>query len=296
MSICLSLLALAAAFQQPLPQVLNTPGDSISLEFYEGLEGPVFDDAQRLYEEQRYQESAGRFMELYGATGHPVALLLAGNGFYRLNEVDRSIELYLQAMNEGLERMPDVHYNLANAYYAKYRREEAISAFRKVLELTNDTDAMAHYHLAILLDGDGAHDESIAHYRKTVELTNDGEPLARQHLGVAYFMKGDYETSARELEIYIRMIPDDPGGYLNYGMALRYVGKLDEAIEQLSRALDQSGDSLPPAHYQLALIYADQEEYALSIKHFEAAIEQGHANPKLLEEYEAVKKKRPGGQ
>ena len=296
MSTGLSLLVLVAAFQQPLPQILNTPGDSTSLEFYEGLEGPVFDDAKKLYEEQRYRESADRFLELYTARGHPVALFLAGNGFYRLDEVDRSIELYHKAINEGLERMPDVHYNLANAYYAKYRREEAILEFRKVLELTDDTDAMAHYHLGILLDGNRAHDEAIAHYRKTVELTNDGEPLARQHLGVAYFMKGDYENSARELGIYIRMVPDDPGGYLNYGMALRYVGKLNQAIEQLSRALDQSGDNLPPAHYQLALIYADREEYALSVKHFEAAIEQGHASPKLLEEYEAVKKKGPGSQ
>ena len=295
MSTHLSLLVLAAALQQPLPQILNTPGDSSSLEFFDGLEGPVFDDARRLYEEERYRESADRFLELHAATGHPVALFLAGNCFYRLEDIDRSIELYLQAMSDGLEDMPDVHYNLANAYYSKYRREEAISEFRRVLELTDDTDAMAHYHLGILLDGEGAHDESIVHYRKTVELTNDGEPLARQHLGVAYFMNGDYENSAREWEIYIRMVPDDPGGYLNHGMALRYVGRLEQAIEQLRRALEESGDNLAPAHYQLALIYADREEYTLSIEHFEAAIALEHASPKLLEEYEAVKKKRPGG-
>jgi len=296
MSIFLSLLGLLSGLQQPQPQILNNTENSTSLDFYEALEGPVFDDALKLYEEHRYGESADRFLELYGTTKHPVALFLAGNGFYRLDKADRSIELYLQAINEGLEQMPDVHYNLANAYYSKYRREEAISEFRKVLELTNDGDAMAHYHLGIILQGEGAHDESIIHYRKTIELTNDSEPLARQHLGVAYFLKGEYEDSARELETYIAMVPDDPGGYLNYGMALRYSDKLDQAIKQLGRALNKSGDSLPPAHHQLALIYANRGQYTLSIKHFEAAIEQGYGSPKLLEEYEMVKKKGRGGQ
>lgn len=287
----ISILSFIAAFQHPIPHILNTPEDSSWSEFYEELEGPAFDNALRLYTQGEYRKSADRLLELYEQTKHPATLFFAGNAYYRLNEFDRSITFYLRAIEGGLDQIPDVHYNLANAYYSKYRRNEAISEFRKVLELTENKDAMAHYHLGILLDGEGNHGESVIHYRKTVELTNDEEPLARQHLGVAYFMQGDYRNSARELEIYIRMVPDDAGGYLNYGIALRYLGRLDHAIKQLRRALDESGNNLPPAHYQLALIYADQEEYSLSVKHFESAIEQGHATPKLLEDYETVQSK-----
>ena len=87
--------------------------------------------------------------------------------------------------------------------------------------------------------------------------------------------------------------PDDPGGYLNLGIALRYVGKLNQAVEQLQRALIESKDQLPAAHYQLALILADRKEYERSLEHFEDAISQGHTSPKIQQEYEEVKRKVP---
>jgi tetratricopeptide (TPR) repeat protein len=287
-----AILAMAAP-QQPIPQVLNaTPGET-SLEFYEGLDSPVFDRAQELFLESRYEEASETFLKLYETTSHPVALFLAGNGLYRLDRVDEAISHYTRAVREGLEGMPDIHYNLANAYYAKYMKDEAIAEFRQVLALTGGTDAMAHYHLGILLDGEGEHAESIEHYRRTVELTDDGEPMARQHLGVAHFMNRDYDDSVRELEVYIGMVPEDAGGYLNLGIALRYAGKLMQAITQLQRALTESSDQLPAAHYQLALIHSDREEYGLSLEHFEAAIQQGHTSPKIQEEYAAVRRRVP---
>ena len=291
MTPALTLILLMAISQQDLPQTLNVPPQQVSLRFYEGLDGPLFEEARKLYLEKQYQGAANRFLELYNTTRHSAALFLAGNSFYQQNEIDQSISFYRQAISEGLEQMPDVHYNLGHAYYSKYLRDEAIAEFRKVLELTNDQDAMAHYHLGILLDGKGAHNESIAHYRKTIELTSDNEPLARQHLGVAYFMNGDYTNSAQQFEIYLRMVPDDPGAYLNYGIALRYLGKLSAAIEQLQIALNESNDNLPSAHYQLGLIYALQENYPLSLEHYKAAIKQGQTSPRLLEEFEAIKKK-----
>ena len=293
MSLGLIVLLTLTPTQQPIPQILNATAGEYSLKFYEGLEGPLFDQAQQLYLEGRYEEASAAFLRLYETTSHPVALFLAGNGLYKLDRVDQAIAHYKRAVGEGLGLMPDVHYNLANAYYARYMKVEAIAEFREVLALTGDTDAMAHYHLGILLDGEGEHAESIEHYRKTVELTHDREPMARQHLGVAHFMNGAYEDSARELEIYIGMVPDDPGGYLNLGIALRYVGKLNQAVAQLHRALVESDDQLPAAHYQLALIHAGRKEHELSIEHFEDAIRQGHTSPKIQQEYQEVKRKVP---
>ncbi len=289
-----AVLLMMIGLQGPLPQQLNVRAGTTSIEFYEGLEGPLYRQGLGLFESGEYGQALVRFEELYEAASHPAALFLAGNALYQLGELDRAIDVYLRVIDEGLDRMPDVHYNLANAYYGKYRRREAIESFRRVLELTEGRDAMAHYHLGILLDGEGAHEESIAHYLRTVELTEDGEPLARQHLGVAYFMNGQYEESVEELEIYVGQVPDDAGGYLNLGIALRYAGRMDEALEQFDESLNVSGNRLAPAHYELGRIHAERGDYRRAIEHFEAAIAGGHTSPKIEQEYEAVKRKAGG--
>ena len=265
--------------------------DPISLRFYEGLDGPVFEQASRLYREGGYPRAAASFIELYTLTKNPAALVLAGNSYYWVQEVDQAIRLYRRAITEGLDAMPDVHYNLAGAYCSKYRREEAVTQFRRVLELTNDQDAMAHYHPGIVLDGEGQHGESIVHYKKAIELTGDGEPLAYQHLGVAYFMKGDYANAVRELEIYLVQAPDEAGGHVNLGIALRYLQTIDRAIGEFQAAIRNSNDQLPSAHHQLARIYGGRSQYALALKHFEAARSGGLRSPKIEQEYEEIKKR-----
>lgn len=279
--------------QEPLPQDLErfTSRETISLEFYRAIEGPEYDRAQRLFGESKYREAAEAFEQIFDKTKQPIALFLAGNCFYRIDAFDRAVDYYKRAIDSGLQAMPDAHYNLANAYYSKYRRAEAIASFEKVLELTGGADAMAHYHLGIILDGEGRHAEAIEHYRRTVELTNDGEPMAHQHLGVSMFMKKDFAGAVKALEIYVKQVHDDPGGYLNLGIALRYAGQLPRAIEVLHAAIRRSQDNLPDAHYQLARAYTEVPDLALALKHFEIARARGIRSPKTDEEFRQLQDK-----
>lgn len=250
----------------------------------------AFQNAQKLFDAGEYRKAAAAFIEAYEATKDPIALAQAGNSYLRVDEAGEAIGWFKRAIDNGLDESPDLHYNLATAYYSKYRRAEAIREFERVLELTRNKDAMAHYNLGIILDGEGRHDEAIRHYEKTVELTGDTHAQARQHLGVSYFMKGNYADSIRELGLYLKQIPDDAGGHLNLAIALRYGGKLDEAISELNITIEQSHDGLAEAHYQLALIYGQRKEYPPALKHFEIALERGVRNPKTEAEYEALKK------
>lgn len=237
-----------------------------------------------------YRKLAEAAIQEFERTGNPHALAQAAGAYNELGEIDLAIKHYNLAIQNGLQDSPDVHYNLASAYYSKFRRAEAIREFERVLELTGGNDGMAHYNLGIILDGEGRHDEAIAHYRRTVEITGDKQPLARQHLGVSYFMKGNYEESVRELEIYLMQVPDDAGGHLNLAIALRYDGKLERAIDELKTAIQKSGDTIPEAHYQLARIYTGQKEFELALKHFEIALARGQRSPKTEAEYEELKK------
>ncbi len=289
---CLFLLVGPTFAQKPVPHPLSrfVTEDAITAEYYRGLEGPLFTDAEQFFDAGDYTKAAESFLELYEQTTIPVALMLAGNCYYRMDEADEAIRLYLRSIEEGLDELSDVHSNLANAYYARYRHDEAISEFERVLELTDNVDPVANYGLGILLDGKGEHDLAIEHYQRVVDFTDDREPLARQHLGLSYFMKGDYPSAIRELDIYIRQVPDDPGGNLNLAIALRYAGALDRAIEQLNIAIENSADPMAAAHYQLARIYEERQEYPLALQHFEIAMENGLNTPRVEEEYEAAKK------
>lgn len=254
-----------------------------------GAQDPL-QNAQRLFDAGEYRKAAAAFVDAYDQTKNPIALFQAGNSFVHLDDVDQAITYFKRALENGLDQSVDLHYNLAGAYYSKYRREEAMAEFRKVLDLTGGKDAMAHYNLGIILDGEGQHSDAIEHYKKTVELTRDTFPQARQHLGVAYFMKGDYNDSIRELEIYLTQVPDDSGGHLNLAIALRYAKNFDRAISELNTAIEKSRDTLAEAHYQLALIYGRLKQYDPALKHFEIALARGVRSPKTEAEYEALKK------
>jgi protein O-GlcNAc transferase len=216
-----------------------------------------------------------------------------GNRYFHQGDFDAAIRSYRLAIDAGLGGDADLRYNLASACYQNGLREDAIREFELVLQLTGGRDAKAHYNLGIILDGDGRHDEAIAHYKRTVELTEDTDPQARQHLGVSNFLKKDYPQAIRELEIYVRQVPDDPGGRLNLAIALRYGGQLDRAVEQLNTAIKDSGDGLPDAHYQLARIYTAQKKYNPALRHFEIALARGVNDPKKRAEYEDLKKLIP---
>ena len=58
---------------------------------------------------------------------------------------------------------------------------------------------------------------------------------------------------------------------IQLGLSLRELGKSDEAVKVLSRALEASPDTVE-LHYQLGLIFADRHELAMAVERFEAAL------------------------
>ncbi|MGH7319805.1 MAG: tetratricopeptide repeat protein [Candidatus Rokuibacteriota bacterium] len=100
-------------------------------------------------------------------------------------------------------------------------------------------------------------DEAITAYRKSIECLPTAE--AHTFLGWTLSFKGDYEAAIRECQIAIDVDPDFGNPYNDIGSYLIALGRHDEAIGWLKRAM--TAERYEPRHYphvNLARVYAKQ--------------------------------------
>lgn len=89
--------------------------------------------------------------------------------------------------------------------------------------------------------------------------SDPNDPRARANLAAAYLAAGRYSDASKQAEYAIRLNPDEGTGYLVAGIAARELGRYDEAITMIKRALeDQSktADWYVKAYAELARTYA----------------------------------------
>ncbi|HYE99254.1 MAG TPA: tetratricopeptide repeat protein [Planctomycetota bacterium] len=119
---------------------------------------------------------------------------------------------------------------------------------------------------------EGRLDEAIALYRASIE----AEPSAEAHtfLGWAYSHQNRYDEAIAECRKAIATDPDFGNPYNDIGAYLLELGKADEAIPWLEKALEAPRyDPRHFPHVNLARAYAARFEYDLAVKHLEKALE-----------------------
>jgi tetratricopeptide (TPR) repeat protein len=124
----------------------------------------------------------------------------------------------------------------------------------------------------------GRLEEAIRYYRQSIEL----EPTAEAHtfLGWTYSFQRRYEEAIEECRKAIEIDPDFGNPYNDIGAYLIELGRWDEAIPWLEKALQ--APRYEPRHYphfNLARVYVHRYEYDRAIRHLEEALalEPGYA-------------------
>jgi tetratricopeptide (TPR) repeat protein len=186
------------------------------------------------------------------------------------NDTDPKLNLYIKFLKERLAFEPHsatLHYNLGLAYTHKGLIAEAISEFKQALECDpnlaqayvnlgglyeeiepaksieanmkaleiNPDLGPAHSNLAFGYLRCGEPDKAIAHGKRALELM-PGSPKAYQLLAAAYLEAGQAEASA---ELSMKMIEADSSfasAHLNLAIALRVLGKDQQADEHVRKA------------------------------------------------------------
>ena len=204
------------------------------------------------------------------------AWFMLGNEYYRRRQYARAIEQFKRA----LDLKPDydlVVINMANAYRALGRDQEAMVGYRRFMEL-DPKNAQIRYEAAqILIDG-GKLDEARQELMQALTL----EPrlaAARNALGVLALRRGDLAGAEREIRAAIDQKPDVRLAHYNLALLAEQQGDARRAIAEYTKEIELHPNSYKAA-FNLGKLFERAGDRPGQIAQFRKAIEM---NPGFAE-------------
>ena len=204
------------------------------------------------------------------------AWFMLGNEYYRRRQFARAIEQFKRA----LDLKPDydlVVINMANAYRALGRDQEAMVGYRRFMEL-DPKNAQIRYEAAQILIDDGKLDEAAQELTRALAL----EPklaAARNALGVLALRRGDLAAAEREIRAAIDEKPDVRLAHFNLALLAEQQGDLSRGVAEYKKEIELHPNSYKAA-FNLGRLYERAGDRQGQIAEFKRAIE---VNPSFAE-------------
>jgi tetratricopeptide (TPR) repeat protein len=157
-------------------------------------------------------ESAQSEFEAAAATGTPlkaVALNNLGYAIARSGNLAGAIDTYKRALKVSSHGLPELYYNLGEAYFQTSRIAEAEQAFKQCLSDARGNHYLAHNALGIVFKTKGNLSESLEHYN--LALLQSGGSLAVLQFNRALLLEKMGRTG-EAAESYKRYIQASPSG------------------------------------------------------------------------------------
>jgi arylsulfatase A-like enzyme/Flp pilus assembly protein TadD len=204
------------------------------------------------------------------------AWFMLGNEYYRRRQFARAIDQFKRA----LELKPDydlVVINMANAYRALGRDEEAMVGYRRFMEL-DPKNAQVRYEAAQILIDSGRLDEA----RKELTQALTIEPklaAARNALGVLALRRGDLAGAEREIRAAIEQKADVRLAHYNLALLAEQQGDLPRAVAEYKKEIELHANSYKAA-FNLGRLYERTGDRQGQIAQYRQAIEM---NPGFAE-------------
>ena len=204
----------------------------------------------------RYERITGNGdTERVGGPGLPRALLEAGYILLSAGRARDGARYFERAANAGVD---DIYARIAQAgfYTVSYRRDEALERLGELSE-----------HPI------GRNSEKVWSFLGFVRSRQAVAP------GESTNPAGDAREAARAYREAIRINPNDPGYYVNLGVALRDFGGHDEALAAYERAVEIAPD-IPTAWANIGVMLVERARYREAIDAYKKAREITPTNPR----------------
>ena len=130
----------------------------------------------------------------------------------------------------------DAHVALGAALDDLGKRDDAVTSYRRALDLQSD-HAEVHHALARTLQTLGLQDEAVVSYRRAVEL-NPGWVEAHGNLGNVLKDLGLFDDAITSYRRVLAIEPESAMGHYHLGVALHKLGQFNDAISSYRRALE----------------------------------------------------------
>ncbi|KMT22089.1 tetratricopeptide repeat protein [Clostridium cylindrosporum] len=195
-----------------------------------------------------------------------------GYSYLSLKEYENAIRDFDKLIELGVNTK-SAYYNKATAYLNMNMYSEAILCLNKVIE-EDESFQGAFYDRAFCYKQLGDYEKAIVDYEKALEI-NPKYDAFYYELTRVYFDKGDFDKVLETLDRAEKSNPNWP--YKTFAYTLKgdiYYNKkhnLDDSIENYTKSIDLSPTAY--AYIQRGRCYQDKNEYELSIKDFDFALE-----------------------
>ena len=161
------------------------------------------------------------------------------------------------------------HNNLGSALFEQEQADEAISHFRRALEIEPGF-AKAHYNLAGILRDRGQIDEAAIHFQRALEI-QPNYSTAHYNFGEILRQKGRLDEAIVHFRRAVEIHPEYADAQNAFGLTLLRKGQVDEAIIHLQKALELRPDRAED-HNNLAGVLWQQGRVAEAITHYQKAL------------------------
>lgn len=170
-------------------------------------------------------------------------------------------------------------YERATAFYAQRDYRRAIEDLRRALELQPDF-AQAHNRLGVSLLQNGQLAEAAKEFRRAIEQQAGNYPEASYNLGFALLQRGNNREALDAFrEAIAKKNGDYPDAYYQTGIVLLNLKRDAEAIEALTKTLELKNGNDAEASFALGTAYARQKNEAAAETALRQAIEQRGSYP-----------------
>lgn len=181
-----------------------------------------------------------------------------------------------QRSNDGRQvEGPLRHFQLARMFYEQGKVQEALTEIDRSLDL-DDSLPQVHAYLGFIHLEQERWEQAATAYRRAIEL-NPYYTDARQHLALCLEHLGDVPGALEQLEQAgrDRTYPFPEQVHFNRAMVLKHVGRTEEALTELRRAV-----GLKPryyrAHFEMAGTLTELQRHEQAVAAYQAA-ESGYA-------------------
>jgi tetratricopeptide (TPR) repeat protein len=218
----------------------------------------LFADALRHHQSGRLNEAEGLYRQiLAGDPRHADSLHLLGLIAYQVRRYDLAVELIGKAI--AIDPGQAVfHFNLAIAFQAEGRPDDAAAGYRRAIGLNPDY-LEAHANLGGILKDQGNLNDAALNYRRVVDL-QPANAEAQNILGGALHQLGRLEEAAACYRQALGVKPDHALAHNNLGLVLQDQGRVEDAIAEYRVAACLAPD--PAIRWNLALAQLQNGEYA----------------------------------
>jgi len=163
-----------------------------------------------------------------------------------------------------------LRHDLGDYYLQHNRNEEAREQEAEAVRISPDY-LEARLNLGLALSVLGRPGEAELEYRRALEQQLDGKQMYLAHYGLGAALAAQNRTAEAlpELELAVRLKPEDADGHYNLGSALATLGRNQEAASEFAAATRLRPEDAD-AHHSLAMALAAQGERSKAADEFAA--------------------------